>query len=441
MDGGGRAALVPGCVISLIASLSAPDENGLGHRGTYRRRSELAMKRNIVNLAFVLVAASAMSMACGDDDDSSIPSGGGKGGSAGSSGAAGKGSAGTSTGGTNTSGTSAGGTNTSGTNAGGKGGSSGTSNAGGPSGGQPEAGAENGGQPAAGAETGGAAGTASGGEAGAGGAGSPYTADMIARGTLIVRNMALCGGCHTASAQGSLELGGNTAFKGGALPAPNLTNDPSGLGNWTDQQVMDAFRNGVDAAGRHLDAAMPYWLFHNMNDADALAVVAFLRSLPMASGAVGQTNPDATTVLTPLSPADFPNSSLQAADTDYAAAQQGKYLVSGIAQCVKCHSTAAAGLPAQSYFSGVAFTSGIFASNITPDATGIATWTAADVVTALKLGTNKAGTTLCGSMPAAAKGYGGMTDADAHAIGVYLTTIPAVSKPTADPAQEPACPP
>jgi hypothetical protein len=146
--------------------------------------------------------------------------------------------------------------------------------------------------------------------------------------------------------------------------------------------------------------------------------------------------------VTPLPPSNWPNSTLQAGDADYAAAQQGKYLVSGVAQCVKCHSPASGGLPAASYFSGVAPTSGtqIFAPNITPDATGLSGWTANDIATALKAGTNKAGATLCGSMPSAAKGYGGFTDADAHAVGVYLTTIPAVANAAAAPSLEPACP-
>ncbi|MEJ1960342.1 MAG: hypothetical protein WDO56_01810 [Gammaproteobacteria bacterium] len=83
-----------------------------------------------------------------------------------------------------------------------------------------------------------------------------------------------------------------------------------------------------------------------------------------------------------------------------------------------------------------------FSSNITPDSTtGIGGWTPADVATALKLGTNKAGVTLCGSMPSAAKGYGGLSDSDAHAIGVYLTTIPAVTNAAAAPSLEPACSP
>ncbi|MEJ1960343.1 MAG: cytochrome c [Gammaproteobacteria bacterium] len=112
-----------------------------------------------------------------------------------------------------------------------------------------------------------------GGEAGAGG----HTDAQVARGALLVRSVALCGGCHTAT--GGTELAGNAAFKGGALPAPNLTPDSTGIGDWTDAEIMNAFRNGIDDEGRHLDPIMPYWLFHNMTDGDALAIVAFLRSL------------------------------------------------------------------------------------------------------------------------------------------------------------------
>jgi mono/diheme cytochrome c family protein len=298
------------------------------------------------------------------------------------------------------------------------------------------AGAESGGEPAGGAESGGA------GAGGEGGAGPVYTAEMVERGTVIVRHMALCGGCHTAS--GGMELAGNAAFKGGALPAPNLTPHADGIGNWTDQQIMNAFRNGVDDEGRHLDPAMPYWLFHNMSDADALAVVAFLRSLTPVAGEVGAANPDATPA-TALSPNDFPSSTLQPADAGYAEAQTGKYLVSGVAQCVRCHSPSTAGLPSGSFFSGATppNNTSFFGPNLTPDATtGLSGWNADDIATALKAGTAKGGATLCASssMPSGSKGYGGMTDADAHAIGVYLTTIPAVTNANSNPSNEPACP-
>ncbi|HET7543804.1 MAG TPA: glycoside hydrolase family 6 protein [Polyangiaceae bacterium] len=267
-----------------------------------------------------------------------------------------------------------------------------------------------------------------------------YTAAQVTRGAYLVRTVALCGGCHTAS--GGLELGGNPAFKSGTLPAPNLTNDATGLGTWTDAQIVAAIRDGVDASGRHLDSIMPYWLFHGLSDADATSIVAFLRSLPKSTTAAVSTVNAAA--VTPLDASAYPKTTLAHDAADYPLAQRGRYLASGPAQCVKCHSPATAGLPSSpaTYFSGVAPSSStaIFASNLTPDATGLSGWTAADIAKALKVGTNKAGTALCGSMPSGSKGYGGLTDSDALAIGVYLTTIAPVSNASASPSLEPACP-
>jgi len=305
------------------------------------------------------------------------------------------------------------------------------------------AGADQGGAPGAAGDHGDSAGSGPGGEGGAGGEGgeaSNYTAAQIERGKVIVRAEALCGGCHTGT--GGAELGGNPTFAKSTLPAPNLTGDATGIGDWTDAQVIDAIREGVDDEGRHISPAMPYWLFHNMTDADALSVVAFLRSLPHVSAEVGAANPESAAVPA-LSPSSLPDTTLAATDADYPAAVHGKYLVSGVAQCVRCHSPAGQP-PVADFFTGAppANNTVIFPSNITPDlTTGIGGWTAADIVTALKQGKSKDGVTLCGSMPSAGKGYGGMPDADAHAIGVYLTTIPGVSKPSTAPGLEPACPP
>ncbi|MEO6600710.1 MAG: cytochrome c [Polyangiaceae bacterium] len=382
------------------------------------------MNQGVFKLAAVLAVACAVSVGCGSDDDSLPGGAGGAGGKGGASGSAGK--AGSSGGGGKAGaaqgGAAQGGAGASGASGAAMGGAAGSEDAG--AGGIVESAGE--------------AGMGQGGEGGEGGVGG--VGGSPARGALLVRSVALCGGCHTAT--GGMELAGNVNFKGGQLPAPNLTPDATGIGEWTDAQIINAIRNGVDDEGRTLDSAMPYWLFHNMSDSDAKDIVAFLRSLPPVAASVGANNPDATPV-TPLLPSAFPASSLQPADPEYAAAQQGRYLLSGVAQCVKCHSPAASGLPAASFFSGVAPANAttIFSSNITPDTTsGIGGWTATDVANALKLGKNKANVTLCGSMPSAAKGYGGMTDADAHAIGVYLTTIPAVLNAAAAPTLEPACP-
>lgn len=393
------------------------------------------MNKGFVSLAALFALGSAVSVGCSNDKSSGGSGGMDAGADSSSADGAGGGSGGSGTGGSSTGG--AGGTG--GSSTGGAGGTGGATDGGAGTGGTDSgAGGAEAGQPDAGPD-----GTAM--DAGdAGGA-------LIARGVYLVRTVALCGGCHTDRGGGQ-ELAGNPNFKGGSLPTPNLTPDPSGLGDWSDDQIINAFRNGIDDEGRHLDKAMPYWLFHNLSDDDAQAIVAFLRSLTPVNtagdgGDAGPENPDATPV-TPLDPSDFPDSTLTASDTDYAAAQTGKYLLAGGAQCVRCHSPSSSGLPAQDFFSGSVPTSfddagaptQIFAPNLTPDATGLSGWTANDIATALKTGVNKDGLTLCGAMPAASKGYGGLTDDDARAIGVYLTTIPGVANAAADYSTEPACP-
>ncbi len=373
------------------------------------------MKQRVLNLTLVLAVAGAVVIGCGSDDDSSP-------GTAGTSGMSGSGGKGGNAGGANP-----GAGNGTGGNATGGNGNSGGGDVG-------PGGADMGGAPNMG-PGGAGGGLGEGGEGGANG----YSVAMVAHGAQLVRSVALCGGCHTAT--NGTELAGNAAFKNSTLPAPNLTPDATGLGDWTDAQIINAIRNGKDDQDRQLDSAMPYWLFHNMSDTDVQSIVAFLRSLKPVVANIGANNPAATAV-TPLAPGAFPASTLASTDANYTAAQRGRYLVSGVAQCVKCHSPATAGLPSGSFFSGVAPANNttIFSPNITPDATGISGWTADDVATALKLGKDKANVTLCGSMPSAAKGYGGLTDADAHAIGVYLTTIAPIANSAAAPTLEPACP-
>ena len=68
---------------------------------------------------------------------------------------------------------------------------------------------------------------------------------------------------------------------GRMLFAPNLTSDPqTGLGAWSDADVVRAIRTGVASDGRQLNHWMPYLVaFHDMSDEDASDLVRFLRSL------------------------------------------------------------------------------------------------------------------------------------------------------------------
>ena|SRR4249919_790106 len=117
---------------------------------------------------------------------------------------------------------------------------------------------------------------------------SPNTQE-IARGKILV-GIALCTDCHTpgyffgkpdterylGGSEVGFEIPGLGVFHG-----PNLTPDKeTGLGSWTREQIMTAFRTGKRPDGRMLAPIMPWEAFGaNLTDGDANAIVSYLQSL------------------------------------------------------------------------------------------------------------------------------------------------------------------
>ena len=70
----------------------------------------------------------------------------------------------------------------------------------------------------------------------------------------------------------------------GVVCPPNLTsNRETGLGSWTDGEILRAMREGIAKNGRPLFPLMPYGDLRHLSDEDALSIVAFLRTLPPVS--------------------------------------------------------------------------------------------------------------------------------------------------------------
>jgi mono/diheme cytochrome c family protein len=111
---------------------------------------------------------------------------------------------------------------------------------------------------------------------------------QVTRGHYLVE-IAGCGHCHTpghfrAKEDSTRELGGSdVGFEvpgQGTVIGPNLTPDKeTGLGGWSNRQVVAAIRTGVRPDGRVLSPVMPWPNFAGMTDADVNAIVAYLRSL------------------------------------------------------------------------------------------------------------------------------------------------------------------
>ena len=80
-------------------------------------------------------------------------------------------------------------------------------------------------------------------------------------------------------------LAGGSKFGGAKAPfesySANLTSDKeTGLGNWTDAQIVLAIREGVRPDGSIVGVPMPTELYRHLSDRDVNAIVAYLRSLP-----------------------------------------------------------------------------------------------------------------------------------------------------------------
>jgi mono/diheme cytochrome c family protein len=102
-----------------------------------------------------------------------------------------------------------------------------------------------------------------------------------------------CGGCHNTGAftpKPNLETplaGSDIGFEVpglGVFYPPNLTPDAeTGLGKWSDADIVAAFTTGVRPDGRQLAPAMPWMSYGHISAEDAEALVAYLRALQPVS--------------------------------------------------------------------------------------------------------------------------------------------------------------
>jgi mono/diheme cytochrome c family protein len=111
----------------------------------------------------------------------------------------------------------------------------------------------------------------------------------VERGRYLVTVMS-CTDCHTPGTfLGHPDM---TRFLGGsdvgfAVPGlgvfvpSNLSPDPAtGLGKWTEAEIATALTTGVIPGGRVLVPVMPWRSYAHLTPSDALAIAAYLKSLP-----------------------------------------------------------------------------------------------------------------------------------------------------------------
>lgn len=263
------------------------------------------------------------------------------------------------------------------------------------------------------------------------------TPGEIAHGKYIFGAAGGCG-CHTEKDR-ALNSGGRR-YDGpfGTVYSTNITPHPkTGIGGWTDAQIIEAIRSGRRPNGERLIPVHPYTVFNGMAEGDLKAMVAYLRSLP----AVDRPNqpkkitvPLFETMFLPAWLAAFSPREMPPATAPTSGLARGEYLVRAVSHCGECHtprgmtqavdnSRFLAGNPRGPENSVV--------PNITPDkTTGIGDWSEEDVAEYLATGQRPDGDVSSGLMEevihGTTAGYKDMTKADRLAIARYLKSIPPI---------------
>jgi mono/diheme cytochrome c family protein len=241
-----------------------------------------------------------------------------------------------------------------------------------------------------------------------------------------------CAACHTMPGSEHDFAGGRpieTPF--GKILAPNITPDrETGIGAWSDDEFVSALTQGTGRDGAHLYPAMPYTYLTRVTREDALAIRSYLSTVPAVPNAVISNQLpfpfNQRVSMVAWNALFFTPGIFRPVNGKSAEWNRGAYLAEGLMHCGMCHTpkNVLGGDKTAQRLQGYAL-QGWFAPDITPDnRRGIGGWSADDIVAYLKTGHNRT---------AAASGPMGeevslsssrLTDADLHAIAVYLKDQP-----------------
>jgi mono/diheme cytochrome c family protein len=260
-------------------------------------------------------------------------------------------------------------------------------------------------------------------------------AEAVARGKYIFDG-ADCGGCHGGDTNGAAPSGGlglDTPF--GTFRVPNITPDKQhGIGAWSLEEFKAALHNGTGRKGEYLFPVFPYTSFTKLSDRDTEDLYAYLMSLPPAAVANKPHEASAPfgwrSLLLVWRTLFFTPGPLKQEPAKGPEWNRGNYLVHAVAHCEECHTprNIMGGLKGGSAFTGnVGGPDGQNAPNITSDVeTGIGGWSVEDIQRLLKTGITPDSDQVGSGMKAVVRGTSKLTEADRHAIAVYLKSVPPV---------------
>jgi mono/diheme cytochrome c family protein len=241
-----------------------------------------------------------------------------------------------------------------------------------------------------------------------------------------------CASCHTADPAKPFAGGKRIDTPFGGIYSPNLTPDTdTGLGAWSDDEFYRALRYGVGHDGSRYYPAFPYPYFTKITRQNILAIRAYLATLTpyRNSRPPGELRwPLNYRVVMRVwdwlffKPGIFEPNQQKSADWN-----RGGYLVEGAGHCGACHTPKN---PFGADRKGQAFGGGLVQGWFAPrldaaERSGLKSWSVDDIVEYLQSGRNARSHADGLMAEVVVASTSKMSDADVHAIAVYLKDLPA----------------
>lgn len=267
---------------------------------------------------------------------------------------------------------------------------------------------------------------------------------VISRGRYLVYGPGHCADCHApphlkakVDSGFEVDMSGGYAINTylGEIRPPNITSDTAtGIGGIGDAELARFMRYGVNHNGQ---VGLPIMMYANLSDADLIAILSFLRTLPPVKNYVPTSHYNLLGKITkayflePFAPkVDPPTSPKPEMTIEY-----GEYLVDNVSNCGSCHT--ARNMKTGEYTGpylggGMIFHSSnapgttVISPNLTPDsATGrIVAWSLDLFTKRIKMGN------LNTRSPMPWGPFSRMSDRDIGAIYLYLKSLKPVHRET-----------
>ena len=254
-------------------------------------------------------------------------------------------------------------------------------------------------------------------------------ARLLERGAYLMSGIVACGNCHVAREKGKplfdRGLSGGMVFDEEPFKAyaSNITPDAeTGIGKWSEAQLIKAIREGIRPDGSVIGPPMPIAFYRGLADDDVKAIVAWLRAQPPVKNSVPKSEYRIKLPPNYGPPIQAPVAAPAPKDT----LRYGAYLAGALGHCMDCHSPWVKGIPDMTRVGagGNPFKGpwGVAVSrNLTPHDSGLKGWSDAEIARAIREGVRRDGSPL--KPPMAFGWYKNINDADMRALTAYLRSL------------------